>query len=37
MFSYAALDEIDVLITDTLIDDDTLMVLAEHDLEVRRA
>ena len=37
MFSYAALDEIDVLITDTRIDDDTLMVLAEHDLEVRRA
>ena len=37
MFSYAALDEIDVLVTDTRVDDDALTVLAEHDLEVRRA
>ena len=36
-FSYAALDEIDVLITDSRVDDDTLAVLAEHDLEVRCA
>jgi DeoR family transcriptional regulator, fructose operon transcriptional repressor len=37
MFTYAALDEIDVLVTDTGADDDSLTVLAEHDLEVRRA
>lgn len=37
MFSFASLDEIDVLITDTRVDDDTVTVLAEHDLEVRRA
>jgi DeoR family fructose operon transcriptional repressor len=37
MFSYAALDEIDVLVTDTRVDDDALAVLAEHDIEVRRA
>jgi DeoR family fructose operon transcriptional repressor len=37
MFAYAALDEIDVLITDTRVDDDALLVLAEHDLEVRCA
>jgi DeoR family transcriptional regulator, fructose operon transcriptional repressor len=37
MFAYAALDEIDVLVTDTRADDDALTVLAEHDLEVRRA
>jgi DeoR family fructose operon transcriptional repressor len=37
MFAYAALDEIDVLVTDARADDDALTVLAEHDLEVRRA
>ena len=37
LFSYAALDEIDVLITDSRADDDALAVLSEHDLEVRRA
>jgi DeoR family fructose operon transcriptional repressor len=37
MFSYASLDEIDVLVTDTRVDDDTVAVLAEHDIEVRRA
>jgi DeoR family fructose operon transcriptional repressor len=37
MFTYAPLDEIDVLVTDTGVDDDALAVLAEHDLEVRRA
>jgi DeoR family fructose operon transcriptional repressor len=37
MFAYAALDELDVLITDTGVDDDAMAVLAEHDLEVRRA
>ena len=37
MLTYAALDEIDVLLTDTRADDDALLVLAEHDLEVRRA
>jgi DeoR family transcriptional regulator, fructose operon transcriptional repressor len=37
MFTYAALDEIDVLVTDTGVDDDALAVLGEHDLEVRRA
>jgi DeoR family transcriptional regulator, fructose operon transcriptional repressor len=36
MFTYAALDEIDVLITDSRVDDDALTVLSEHDLEVRR-
>jgi DeoR family fructose operon transcriptional repressor len=33
----ATLDEIDVLETDTRVDDDALAVLAEHDIEVRRA
>ena len=37
MFSYATLDEIDVLVTDTRADDDAIAVLAEHDIEVRRA
>jgi DeoR family transcriptional regulator, fructose operon transcriptional repressor len=37
MFTYATLDEIDVLVTDAGADDDALTVLAEHDLEVRRA
>jgi DeoR family transcriptional regulator, fructose operon transcriptional repressor len=37
MFNYATLDEIDVLVTDTGADDEALTVLAEHDLEVRRA
>jgi DeoR family fructose operon transcriptional repressor len=37
LFSYATLDEIDVLITDSRADDDALAVLSEHDLEVRRA
>jgi len=37
MFSYAELDEIDVLITDTRVDDDTIDVLAGHDIAVRRA
>jgi DeoR family transcriptional regulator, fructose operon transcriptional repressor len=37
MFSYAALDEIDVLITDSRVDDDTADVLAGHDIDVRRA
>jgi DeoR/GlpR family transcriptional regulator of sugar metabolism len=37
MFSYATLDDIDVLVTDTRADDDALAVLAEHDIEVRRA
>jgi DeoR family transcriptional regulator, fructose operon transcriptional repressor len=37
MFSYAPLDEIDVLVTDTRVDDDAVAVLAEHDIEVRRA
>jgi DeoR family fructose operon transcriptional repressor len=37
MFTYAALDEIDVLITDTDVDDDALLVLAEYELEVTRA
>jgi hypothetical protein len=37
MSSYATLDDIDVLLTDSRVDDDTLAVLAEHDIEVRRA
>ncbi len=37
VFGYAALHEIDVLITDTRVDDDAMTVLAEHGLEVRRA
>jgi DeoR family transcriptional regulator, fructose operon transcriptional repressor len=37
MFSYATLDEIDVLVTDTRVDDDAVAVLAEHGVEVRRA
>lgn len=36
MFSYAQLDEIDVLITDTRVDDDTVDILSAHDLIVRR-
>ena len=36
IFSYAALDEIDVLVTDTRADDDAATVLAEHDIDVRR-
>lgn len=37
LFGYAALHEIDVLITDSRVDDDAVAVLTEHDLEVRRA
>jgi DeoR family transcriptional regulator, fructose operon transcriptional repressor len=37
MFSYAGLDEIDVLVTDDRVDDDAVAVLAEHGIEVRRA
>jgi DeoR family fructose operon transcriptional repressor len=37
LFSYAALDEIDVLVTDTRVDDETVTVLAEHGIDVRRA
>ena len=37
MFSYAALDEIDVLVTDSNVDDDTMDVLSEHGIDVRRA
>jgi DeoR family fructose operon transcriptional repressor len=37
MFSYATLDEIDVLVTDSRVDDDAVAVLVEHDIEVRRA
>jgi DeoR family transcriptional regulator, fructose operon transcriptional repressor len=37
MFSYASLDEIDVLITDSRVDDDTVGILAGHDIDVRRA
>jgi DeoR family transcriptional regulator, fructose operon transcriptional repressor len=36
MFGYASVREIDVLITDTRIDEDVVAVLAEQDLEVRR-
>jgi len=37
LFGYAELHEIDVLITDSRVDDDAVAVLTEHDLEVRRA
>jgi DeoR family transcriptional regulator, fructose operon transcriptional repressor len=37
MFSYATLDEIDVLVTDTRVDEDTVDILKEHDIEVHRA
>jgi DeoR family fructose operon transcriptional repressor len=37
MFSYATFDDIDVLVTDTRVDDDALAALAEHDIEIRRA
>jgi DeoR family transcriptional regulator, fructose operon transcriptional repressor len=37
MFSYASLDEIDVLVTDTRVDDDTVDILVAHDIDVRRA
>lgn len=37
LFSCAALDEIDVLVTDTRVDDAAVTVLAEHGTEVRRA
>ena len=37
MFSYAALDELDVLITDIRVDDDTAEILAAHDFDFRRA
>jgi DeoR family transcriptional regulator, fructose operon transcriptional repressor len=37
LFSYAALDEIDVLVTDTRVDDDAVAVLTDHDIEVLRA
>jgi DeoR family fructose operon transcriptional repressor len=36
MYSYAALDEIDVLITDTRADDDSVDILAGHGIDVRR-
>lgn len=37
MFSYASLDEIDVLVTDSRVDDDTLEILLSHVPDVRRA
>ena len=37
MFSYAELDELDVLVTDSRVDDDAMEILAGHDLDVRRA
>jgi DeoR family fructose operon transcriptional repressor len=37
MYSYAAPHEIDVLITDTGVDDDTLAILAAHEVDIRRA
>jgi DeoR family fructose operon transcriptional repressor len=37
LYSYAALDELDVLVTDSRVDDDAVAVLSEHDVEVRRA
>jgi DeoR family fructose operon transcriptional repressor len=37
MFSYAELDELDVLVTDSRVDDDTMEILAGHDVTVRRA
>ena len=37
MFSHAGLREIDVLITDHRVDDDTVGVLSEHGIDVRRA
>jgi DeoR family fructose operon transcriptional repressor len=36
MYSYAALDEVDVLITDTRADDDSVEILVEHGIDVRR-
>jgi DeoR family fructose operon transcriptional repressor len=36
MFAYAAPHEIDVLITDTRVDDDAVSVLRDQDIEVRR-
>jgi DeoR family fructose operon transcriptional repressor len=36
MFSYAALDEIDVLVTDTRADDDSVDILTGHGIDVRR-
>jgi DeoR family fructose operon transcriptional repressor len=36
MFAYAAPHEIDVLITDSRVDDDAVSVLRDHDIEVRR-
>lgn len=37
MFSFAGLDEIDVLVTDTRVDDDTIALFDDHTLEVIRA
>lgn len=37
MFSYASLDDIDVLVTDTRVDDDTIDILRSHDIDVRCA
>ena len=37
MFSFAGLDEIDVLVTDTRVDDDTVALLDGHGLTVLRA
>ena len=37
MFSYASLDEIDVLVTDTRADDSTVEALQGHGIDVRRA
>jgi DeoR family fructose operon transcriptional repressor len=34
-FSYGRLDEIDVLVTDSRVDDDALALFGEHDVEVR--
>ena len=36
MYSYAALDEIDVLVTDTRADDDSVDILTGHGIDVRR-
>ncbi|MDX6729317.1 MAG: DeoR family transcriptional regulator, fructose operon transcriptional repressor [Baekduia sp.] len=36
MYSYAALDEIDVLVTDTRVEDDSIDILIGHGIDVRR-
>lgn len=37
MFSFATLEEIDVLVTDTRVDDDAVEVLSDHGVDVLRA